>query len=100
LRAAAANPEEAVRLSSLADAWEAETQRAFLQGYRDAAGEAQLFDALDPKQGLLGLFMLDKALYELRYELGNRPDWLTIPLRGLLDILGLPHSQTAGVAER
>jgi maltose alpha-D-glucosyltransferase/alpha-amylase len=44
--------------------------------------------------------MLEKALYELRYELGNRPDWVQIPLRGILDLLGRPHSETRGLAER
>jgi maltose alpha-D-glucosyltransferase/alpha-amylase len=33
---------------------------------------------------LLQLFMLDKTLYELGYELNNRPDWAHIPLAGLL----------------
>ena len=33
---------------------------------------------------LLRLFLLEKALYEVLYELNNRPDWLDIPLRGLL----------------
>jgi len=32
--------------------------------------------------------MLDKCIYELGYELNNRPDWLGIPLRGLSDLLG------------
>ena len=36
---------------------------------------------------LLELFVLEKALYELRYELDNRPDWVRVPLRGLADIL-------------
>ena len=33
-------------------------------------------------------FVLEKAFYELRYELDNRPDWVRVPLRGLSDILG------------
>ena len=32
--------------------------------------------------------MLDKAFYELSYELNNRPDWVRIPLRGVLALLG------------
>jgi maltose alpha-D-glucosyltransferase/alpha-amylase len=36
---------------------------------------------------LLDLFLLDKALYELSYELNNRPDWVRIPLRGILALL-------------
>jgi maltose alpha-D-glucosyltransferase/alpha-amylase len=30
--------------------------------------------------------MIEKAIYELRYELDNRPDWLAIPIRGLLEL--------------
>ena len=53
---------------------------------RGAAGRgAALYDALQPGQGLLGLFELEKALYELSYELGNRPNWAGIPLQGILD---------------
>ncbi len=37
---------------------------------------------------LLEGFLLDKALYELHYELNNRPDWLRIPLRGMTQLLG------------
>ena len=33
------------------------------------------------------LFELEKVLYELRYELGNRPDWVQVPLSGLLAML-------------
>ena len=38
---------------------------------------------------LLCLFVLDKALYELNYELNNRPDWLRIPVFGILRLLGV-----------
>ncbi|HEX3140487.1 MAG TPA: putative maltokinase, partial [Rhizobacter sp.] len=96
LRQAATNAEEAARFAPLADAWERESRNAFLQGYEEAAASGPL----DPARGLLGLFLLEKALYELRYELGNRPDWVGIPLRGLLTLAGLPHSHTPGVAER
>ncbi len=46
---------------------------------------AAAYEALQPGQGLLGLFELEKALYELRYEIGNRPTWAGIPLQGILD---------------
>jgi len=36
------------------------------------------------------LFMIEKALYELCYELANRPDWVTVPLTGLLGVLDRP----------
>jgi maltose alpha-D-glucosyltransferase/alpha-amylase len=34
-------------------------------------------------QPFLSLFEIEKALYELRYEIGNRPEWAVIPLRAL-----------------
>jgi maltose alpha-D-glucosyltransferase / alpha-amylase len=37
---------------------------------------------------LIDLFTFEKALYEVRYELGSRPDWVHVPLRGLLEMLG------------
>ena len=51
----------------------------------EAARGGALYDTLQPGQGLLGLFEIEKALYELRYELGNRPPWVGIPLQGILD---------------
>jgi maltose alpha-D-glucosyltransferase/alpha-amylase len=38
-------------------------------------------------QTLLNVYLLEKALYELRYELNNRPDWVNIPLEGILQLL-------------
>ena len=37
---------------------------------------------------LLDAYLLEKALYEIVYELNNRPDWVRIPLRGVLELLG------------
>jgi maltose alpha-D-glucosyltransferase/alpha-amylase len=37
---------------------------------------------------LLELFLLQKTLYEISYEAANRPSWITVPVRGLLDLLG------------
>jgi maltose alpha-D-glucosyltransferase/alpha-amylase len=37
--------------------------------------------------GLLDLFLLQKAFYEIAYEAANRPTWLSIPLRGVVDLL-------------
>jgi maltose alpha-D-glucosyltransferase/alpha-amylase len=85
LRSVAHNEAEAARLAPLARAWEIETRAAFLSAYDAAAREAKLYDFLEAGRGLLGLFELEKALYELRYEIGNRPTWVGIPLQGILD---------------
>jgi maltose alpha-D-glucosyltransferase/alpha-amylase len=36
---------------------------------------------------LLDAHLLEKAVYEVGYELNNRPDWVTVPLRGVLNLL-------------
>jgi maltose alpha-D-glucosyltransferase / alpha-amylase len=85
LRSVAHNEAEAARLAPLARAWEIEVRTAFLSAYDSAAQEAALYEPPLPEQGLLRLFELEKALYELRYEIGNRPAWVGIPLQGILD---------------
>jgi maltose alpha-D-glucosyltransferase/alpha-amylase len=67
--------------------WEGEAIHHFLEGYGKATealpsvpADAQSF------RTLLDLFLIEKALYELRYEIANRPDWIAIPLRGLLEL--------------
>jgi maltose alpha-D-glucosyltransferase/alpha-amylase len=85
VRSVAHNETETARLTPLARGWELETRAAFLAAYDAAARGAGLYESLQPEQGLLGLFELEKALYELRYEIGNRPTWIGIPLQGILD---------------
>jgi maltose alpha-D-glucosyltransferase/alpha-amylase len=89
LRSVAHNETEAARLAPLARAWEVEVRAAFLSAYDAAARDAALYDSVQPGQGMLGLFELEKALYELRYEIGNRPGWVGIPLQGILDLDGI-----------
>jgi maltose alpha-D-glucosyltransferase/alpha-amylase len=68
-------------------AWERDATRAFLAGYREeSAGIASIPSNAASLQAMLDLFMIEKAVYELRYELDNRPDWLAIPIRGLLEL--------------
>ena len=54
----------------------------------ETAQPADMFAALKQRDVLLQLFMVDKALYELNYELNNRPDWVRIPVRGILSSFG------------
>jgi maltose alpha-D-glucosyltransferase/alpha-amylase len=70
------------------DAWEAEVRRAFLAAYAAATEGSGLYASFDDVQGLLSLFELEKVLYELRYEINNRPAWVPVPLSGLMGILG------------
>jgi maltose alpha-D-glucosyltransferase/alpha-amylase len=67
--------------------WRTEAIAALLAGYDEVAGSCGLPRAGEAANGLLELFALEKVVYELRYEVDNRPDWMRIPLAGLLDVL-------------
>ena len=86
---AATRPGQFNQLEAWARVWLTWSSAAFLKGYFTAVGAA-LFIPAEPSQrdDLLQLFIVDKALYELNYELNNRPDWLRIPIRGILDTFG------------
>jgi maltose alpha-D-glucosyltransferase/alpha-amylase len=73
--------------------WRRSTRSAFLQNYWDYAKDTPNLprDAGVTRQ-LLDLFALQKAVYEVGYELGNRPEWVGIPLRGILDLLDTDSS--------
>jgi len=67
--------------------WEEECRSEFLAGYL-ATIDATLLPAGEQGiQRLLTVFELEKAVYELRYELNNRPDWVGIPVAGILRML-------------
>jgi len=76
--------EDTSRWESMLEKWERETRSTFLASYDGIATAAGLYQSLNEVQPLLSLFEIEKSLYEARYELGNRPDWAGIPLRGLL----------------
>ncbi len=80
-RAVGEDPEPVVRL------WEREVREAFLEGYAEGVRGAGVLPEGGEQAALVELFALEKALYEIRYELDNRPDWVGIPIRGILDLL-------------
>jgi maltose alpha-D-glucosyltransferase / alpha-amylase len=86
---AATRPGQFAQLESWARIWQTWAAAAFLKGYFGMALDA-MFIPREPSQrdALLQLFMVDKALYELNYELNNRPDWVRIPIRGILSTFG------------
>jgi maltose alpha-D-glucosyltransferase / alpha-amylase len=61
---------------------------AYWASYRETLGEERLWpaDGAQSKE-LLDFFLLEKALYEIEYELANRPSWSHIPLEATLRIL-------------
>jgi maltose alpha-D-glucosyltransferase / alpha-amylase len=84
----ARHPEDVTRLEPWARLWERSTAAEFLRVYRETAQGAQFLpgDGLDFRK-LLDFFLLDKVLYEILYELNNRPAWVRIPMMGILSRL-------------
>ncbi len=75
-------------LLDLLVAWEDRSRAAFLDGYLGHTTVADLLPASDAdRTALLTAFELDKAVYELGYELGHRPDKVAIPLEGIARLL-------------
>jgi maltose alpha-D-glucosyltransferase/alpha-amylase len=64
--------------------WQRWASASFLRGYLDAVGDAAyLPKGTDGFAAMLDFYLLDKAIYELRYELNNRPEWVGIPLEAI-----------------
>ncbi len=80
---------EAVQaVEAWAAAWNAAISSTYLKGYFEQAANAPFVPAKnEERRVLLDAFLLQKALYEVAYELNNRPDWLQIPLRGILSLV-------------
>lgn len=76
-------------------AWLADAESAYVDAYRRAASAAPVplaaEDDVQFRQGL-SLLVAEKALYEVRYELNNRPDWLDIPLNALRGLVSREHA--------
>jgi trehalose synthase-fused probable maltokinase len=67
--------------------WEAHARSEFLAGYTETVDASLLPPGDEAIARLLAIFELEKAVYELRYELDNRPDWLSIPVAGIVRLL-------------
>jgi len=86
----AMRPEDVPFLERWADRWYREMSSVFLQSYlQTTAGSVFVPQKSDDLQILLEAYLLDKAVYEIGYELNNRPDWVVIPIRGIKHILAL-----------
>ncbi|HLE00390.1 MAG TPA: putative maltokinase [Bdellovibrionota bacterium] len=68
--------------------WYDKVADRFWRAYKETAKNSGFLPkASTDAQGLLDVFLLEKGMYELKYELNNRPDWAAIPIQGLLKIL-------------
>ncbi len=81
-------PEQERFLRPWAERWAAHISWIFLHAYlEEAKGENFIPNTDDDFRVLLEAFILDKAIYEVGYEMNNRPTWISIPVRGILQIL-------------
>jgi len=92
LHQSAATGADLERLAISARQWENSMREGFLQTYGQVAVDGGLYaDAaeFEAAKSLIDLFELEKAFYELRYEMDNRPDWIGVPLEGIAALAGV-----------
>jgi len=92
LQRTAGNAADLERLAPLARHWQQRVRETFLASYVQSAVQGALYDSVESfaaAMPLLELFELEKALYELRYEMDNRPDWVAVPLAGVAALAGI-----------
>jgi maltose alpha-D-glucosyltransferase/alpha-amylase len=84
----AVRKEDVTFLERWADLWYRQTSSLFLHSYLDTtAGAIFIPKNSEDLQIMLEAYLLDKAVYEIGYELNNRPGWVLIPIRGVKHIL-------------
>ena len=87
-RATSTQPDRRNDLLQAALQWRDEASRCFLDTYTKSMVGCSLWPAdAATVPRVLSLFLIEKALLEIRYELANRPSWVLVPLRGLLALL-------------
>jgi maltose alpha-D-glucosyltransferase/alpha-amylase len=94
-RALKVAPDEQGKLGAALAEWRDRAAAAFLDTYREIMTNQRLWPA-DPHaaEQMLNFFLLEKAFYEIEYELAHRPEWLRVPLTGVLRILSQQTQHT------
>jgi maltose alpha-D-glucosyltransferase/alpha-amylase len=94
LRDNSMRPEDAVQLRPWTRFWDFWVSVTYLKGYFEATANATFMPkSQDEINLMLSVYMLEKAIYELAYELNNRPAWVDVPIAGILQIM---KAQEAG----
>lgn len=76
--------------------WQNSISAEFLRAYRETvASNTELLPSAQQSQSLLSVYILEKAMYELLYELNNRPAWIHIPIAGILALDTVPGAATS-----
>jgi maltose alpha-D-glucosyltransferase/alpha-amylase len=80
--------EDIPMLEEWAEAWYLWVSATFLKSYLDIMVDTPILpQTREGMKVILDAYLLDKALYEVNYELNNRPDWVGLPLQGILQVL-------------
>jgi maltose alpha-D-glucosyltransferase/alpha-amylase len=80
--------EDFAKLMPLVDQWQHYMSQFFIKAYLETVGEANFVPKnKEDLEILLTTFLMEKAVYEIDYEVNNRPDWVIIPLRGVKTLL-------------
>ena len=86
-------PDDRPLLESWARLWYDSVSATYLSAYLGTMGSSDLLPGREDELSLLlDVHLLEKSLYELSYEMNNRPTWLSIPLRGILEVLDAGQS--------
>ncbi len=83
----AASAAELLRGVPAPEGWEEQARQGFLEAYLETVDQSLLPAGRPATEKLLAIFELEKAVYELRYELNNRPQWVPIPVAGIARLL-------------
>jgi maltose alpha-D-glucosyltransferase / alpha-amylase len=87
-RALKVAPDEHGKIATALAEWRERSAAAFLAAYREIRTNQRFWPAdLEAAEQMLNFFLLEKAFYEIEYELAHRPEWLRVPLTGMLRIL-------------
>ncbi len=85
-------PEDLPAMEQWAKFWQLWVSTGFLRSYLEVAGQGEFLPReTEQIQVLLDAFCLDKAMYELGYELNNRPEWIKLPIQGILQLVQTPE---------
>ncbi|HET8944929.1 MAG TPA: hypothetical protein VFO59_09130, partial [Dehalococcoidia bacterium] len=81
-------PDRTPRVETWLRFWYAWSGAAFLNSYLRVVTQLPILpQSKEEMDALLSALMLDKAMYEVGYELNNRPEWVHIPIQGVLRLL-------------
>jgi maltose alpha-D-glucosyltransferase/alpha-amylase len=89
-------PEDLPTLEEWARSWYLWVSAAFLKSYLEMVADSPILPrSREGVRVILDAYLLDKAIYEINYELNNRPDWVGLPLQGILQVLRTGDEPTA-----